>query len=165
MTQQLTQQLNMISSGWEVYGSDNDKIGTVDEVGPDYIVVRKGLIFTKDIFVPHSAIERLDTNQTAVFLNVPKSQIEEMGWDDVPPGDTGWTQPAGTTDQTYRTTDETYGTSPHTATSDPESMRQTETTRSPRADEGQGRARGGGDKVEDAVENEDERDRRADRRW
>ena len=112
MTQQeMTEQLSLISSGWEVYGSDNDKIGTVDEVGPNYVVVRKGLIFTKDVFVPHSAIDHLDTQQTRIFLNVPKGRIDEMGWDDVP-GDAGWTEGSGPTGQTQGTgtTGQTQGT-------------------------------------------------------
>jgi uncharacterized protein (TIGR02271 family) len=77
-----TKQTTTIETGWDVLGSDGEHLGTVAEVGHNYVLVQKGLIFPKDIYVPVSAVERV-TDQT-VWLNVPKDQVESMGWDDAP---------------------------------------------------------------------------------
>ena len=84
----MTQQYSMVSAGWDVYGSDDEKIGTVDEVGQDYLLVRKGLIFTTDVYVPHAAITQIDPDQTSVLVNVPKDAIDQQGWNE-PPMSTG----------------------------------------------------------------------------
>jgi len=97
------ERLSMVSDGWDVYGSEGDKIGSIDEVGPNYILVRKGLIFPKDIYVPHSAVSDVNPDQTAVMLNVPKSGIEELGWGE-PPVATAGTRQETTTDETYGAT-------------------------------------------------------------
>jgi uncharacterized protein (TIGR02271 family) len=89
--------LSSVRAGWDVYGSDGEKIGDVGDVGSNYLMVTKGFLFTKDIYIPTSAIKSID--QDRVYLNVAKDQIDTMGWDRVPNGDTGY----GTTDT--RTTD------------------------------------------------------------
>ena len=76
---------NQISVGDEVYGSDGDKVGTVAEVYPGYIVVEKGFFFPTDYYIPMSAIASADNDQ--VYLNLAKDAALNSGWDTVP--DTG----------------------------------------------------------------------------
>ncbi len=44
--------VGQIQNGWDVYGSDGDKIGDVGNLGPNYVLVMKGFLFTKDIYIP-----------------------------------------------------------------------------------------------------------------
>ena len=43
---------SQINVGDDVYGSDGDKVGTVAEVQPSYIVVEKGFFFPTDYYIP-----------------------------------------------------------------------------------------------------------------
>ena len=92
-----------IQVGWDVYGSDGDKIGDVSDIGDNYLLLTKGFLFTKDIYVPFSAVT--GTDQDRVYLNVSKDQIENMGWDQAPAADTGYAtyDTAATTDATTTT--------------------------------------------------------------
>jgi len=85
--------LNRIQPGWNVYGSDGDKIGDVAEVGPNYVLVQQGWLFTTDIYIPTSAIA--DYQNDGIVLNTTKDNIKTMGWDQ-PPTDVGTTT-TGTT--------------------------------------------------------------------
>jgi uncharacterized protein (TIGR02271 family) len=80
----MTHAFENIQEGWDAYGSDGEKIGSIQDVGPNYVHVTKGLILTTDLYVPHSAIEGMDADRGRVLLNVPKSQVEDMGWDEPP---------------------------------------------------------------------------------
>ena len=73
-----------IETGWDVIGSDEETLGSIAEVGPNYVRVEKGIIFVKDIYVPVSAIAEVNAADQAVWLNVPKDQVESMGWDNLP---------------------------------------------------------------------------------
>ncbi len=101
-----------IQPGWDVYGSDGDKIGDVAEIGPDYLLVTKGLIFVKDLYIPTSAVANVE--ESRVQLNVPKDQIDSMGWDQPPSGT--WTSEAeglpssGGTSEQYAESDEAMAT-------------------------------------------------------
>ena len=76
---------SQINVGDDVYGSDGDKVGTVAEVQPSYIVVEKGFFLPTDYYIPTSAIARASGGQ--VYLNVAKDAALNSGWDTVP--DTG----------------------------------------------------------------------------
>ena len=78
------QTLQTIEPGWDVLGSDDQKIGSVSEVGDGFVLVKKGLIFAKDIYVPTEAITATDPMQRTVVLNVPKGAVENMGWSSPP---------------------------------------------------------------------------------
>lgn len=67
-----------IAYGWDVVGSDGDKIGSVAAVQPHYISVEKGFLFKEDIFIPTSAIQSV--NDETVYLTVTKDSIENSGW-------------------------------------------------------------------------------------
>jgi uncharacterized protein (TIGR02271 family) len=68
--------------GAEVFGADGDKVGTVAEVYPGYIIVEKGFFFPTDYYIPVSAIASYDANQ--VYLSVPKDAALGRGWDSRP---------------------------------------------------------------------------------
>ena len=87
-----------IQTGWDVYGSDGEKIGSVAEVGTDHFVIEKGFIFTTDIFVPLSAVASIDDDE--IDLIYTKDQVENQDWSSAP-------MAGATTDATYDTTDTT----------------------------------------------------------
>lgn len=91
--------IGRIQTGWDVYGSDGDKVGDVSDVGPNYLLVTKGFLFTKDIYIPTSAVSGVEEDR--VYLSVAKDQIDGMGWDQ-PPTDTG-SADYGTTGSTMTT--------------------------------------------------------------
>jgi len=76
--------LRDIQQGWDVYGSDGNKIGDVASVGSNYVHITKGLLFPKDIYVPDDAISRVESN--AVYLTVSRDQVDKMGWNEPPAG-------------------------------------------------------------------------------
>ena len=100
----MSMDMSSVRVGWDVYGSDGEKIGDVGDVGSNYLMLTKGFLFTKDIYIPTSAITSID--QDRVYLNVAKDQIDGMGWDQVPAGDAGYGT-TGTTAGTYTDEDST----------------------------------------------------------
>jgi uncharacterized protein (TIGR02271 family) len=79
-----------ITRGWGVYDASGDKIGDVADVGSNYVLVQKGLLFIKDIYIPSSEVQRTDAAEQRVFLGVAKGDIDNLGWDN-PPTDMGET--------------------------------------------------------------------------
>ena len=71
-----------IPVGAEVYGSDGDKVGTVAEVQPSYLVVEKGFFFPTDYYIPVSAITQVGDGQ--VHLNVSRDTALHSGWETIP---------------------------------------------------------------------------------
>ena len=76
---------SQINVGDDVYGSDGDKVGTVAEVQPGYLVVEKGFFFPTDYYIPTSAIASAGGGQ--VNLKVARDAALDSGWETVP--DTG----------------------------------------------------------------------------
>lgn len=74
-----------IDHGWDVFSSDGDKIGDVEEVQSHYLTVSKGFFFPSEKYVPVSAITSVDGER--VYVNATKSEIDNLGWDTIP-GDT-----------------------------------------------------------------------------
>ena len=74
------------AKGLDVYGSDGQKIGTVDEVltdtntGKRYFLVKSGPfgLGTETLYVPESAVELVGNDR--VVLNVTKTDAEAHGW-------------------------------------------------------------------------------------
>ena len=73
---------NQINVGDDVYGSDGDKVGTVAEIQPSYLVVEKGFFFPTDYYIPMSAVASASSGQ--IYLNVAKDAALNSGWDTVP---------------------------------------------------------------------------------
>jgi uncharacterized protein (TIGR02271 family) len=104
-----------IQAGWGAYGRDGDKIGDVEEIGRDYILVTKGLIFTTDLYIPSSAIDKVDQDDGRVYLNVDKSEVEDRGWTEPPVAgtddveSTGFTGTSEAGSTAYAAQDTAYG--------------------------------------------------------
>ena len=66
-----------IAPGETVYDARGDKIGTVQQYDPqsDCLVVEKDFLFTKDIYIPASAIQSSDAN--GVRLTLTKDELKE----------------------------------------------------------------------------------------
>jgi uncharacterized protein (TIGR02271 family) len=77
-----SQETAPIAPGDEVFGSDNEKVGTVAEVQPGYLVVEKGFFFPTDFYIPLSAVTLAEAGQ--VYLMVTKDAALHSGWDVVP---------------------------------------------------------------------------------
>jgi hypothetical protein len=71
-----------IAPGFDAHCADGPKIGRIEELGPGYIVVIKGLIARTELFVPIQAIEDVDPEAKAVRLAVPAAGVDEMQWDE-----------------------------------------------------------------------------------
>ena len=71
-----------IRPDYDVYSADGEDLGDVEEVRDGYLVVRKGMIFPHEHFVPFSAITRVEHDR--VYLSVTKDRIEDQGWDEAP---------------------------------------------------------------------------------
>ena len=100
----MNDRFNQIQAGWTVAGSDGGKVGDIEEVGPDYLLVTKGLIFKTDLYVPHDAIAEVDPADGRVILSVPKDEVENMGWTEPPSAvdvraDMGRSERGGTADE------------------------------------------------------------------
>ena len=67
-----------IQLGWDAFGSDGEKIGTIAAVENNYFIIEKGFIFTEDVFVPMSAISRVEDDNVHLFLT--KAQVEGEDW-------------------------------------------------------------------------------------
>ena len=69
-----------IRPGWAVVGNDGNRLGTVKEVGQNYV-----LISPNGLYVPASAIANVDGQ--VIQLNVPRRDAGQMGWQQAPRGD------------------------------------------------------------------------------
>jgi hypothetical protein len=78
-----------VTPGATVFGSDNEKIGKVADVGSSHFIIEKGFIFTTDIYVPVSAIASVGDDDN-VYLSMTKDQIEHEDWSAAPGGDDTW---------------------------------------------------------------------------
>jgi uncharacterized protein (TIGR02271 family) len=83
-----TGKFDAVQTGWSVHGRDGDKIGDIEEVGQDYLLVTKGLIFTTDLYIPTSAVGEVDATDGRVHLTVDKSEVENRGWTEPPMAET-----------------------------------------------------------------------------
>lgn len=87
---------SQIQIGDDVYGSDGDKVGTVAEVQPSYLVIEKGFFFPTDYYIPVSAITQIGDGQ--VVLNVSKDAALHSGWETLPEASSTTMTDLGTTD-------------------------------------------------------------------
>lgn len=71
-----------LREGMNVVGADSEKLGEVEDVRGNYIVVKKGFLFTTEYFVPSNAVNNVDDE--SLYLNVTKDEATNMGWDAEP---------------------------------------------------------------------------------
>ncbi len=87
------------SKGMTVYGSDEEKVGSIDTVGGDYFVVRKGFFFPEDHYIPMDAVSTYDDD--AVYLRYTKDQVLEQQWTEAPVSEERTTSGAYGTDDAF----------------------------------------------------------------
>jgi hypothetical protein len=70
--------------GWAVLGNDGRRVGTVKDVGQNYITTsRPG--FAVDLYVPASSVANVSNE--AIQLNIRQADVDQMGWEQVPRDD------------------------------------------------------------------------------
>jgi hypothetical protein len=74
------QTADMISAGWDVYDSDGERIGDVEEVTAAWLRVAGEV--GESLYVPIASVEAAAGG--AVTLDTPGSEIPAMGWDRPP---------------------------------------------------------------------------------
>ncbi len=82
----------------DLYSSDDEKVGRILEVNPQFIVVERGggfLSSPEPFFIPRDQIASEDGDRW--YLTVAKDQIDTIGWDERPADYTG--QYGSTTEQ------------------------------------------------------------------
>ena len=60
--------------GWNVYGADGAKIGTIADTSNNFFVIEKGLLHSSDLFVPRSAVVAVSDER--VELKYTKDELE-----------------------------------------------------------------------------------------
>lgn len=86
-----------IVPGTPVYDIDGSKVGEVNRFDGQqgYLDVKKGLIFTRDVYIPLSAIGQRTAD--GIYLNLQKSELTNQNWDTTP----DQTQPLNAADTGY----------------------------------------------------------------
>jgi len=83
-------------TGYDVYTSDNDKLGTVLDDGPNFIHLQTGFLgLGQDLYIPSDCIDRCDVNNHRCVLTMTRDQISHMHWNRRPAA--GETYTCGTT--------------------------------------------------------------------
>jgi len=70
-----------LKAGWTVVGNDGRHVGSVREVGQNYLLASTGGL-SANIYIPASAIGNVE-HQT-VHLNVAQRDVAGMGWGQPP---------------------------------------------------------------------------------
>lgn len=74
---------SQFQNGDNVLGLNGDKIGSVSNVGPNYLHVSTGFLgLGQDLFIPFDAITRVDNHD--IYLDVTKDEVNNRGWDNRP---------------------------------------------------------------------------------
>jgi uncharacterized protein (TIGR02271 family) len=76
-----------IQPDYDVYSADGEDLGDVQEVRDGYLVVKKGMLFQHELYIPFSAITRVEPD--SVHLQVTRDQVANQGWDQMPRRDAG----------------------------------------------------------------------------
>ncbi len=94
-----------IAPGTDVYDTNGEKVGSVQQYDPQagYILIQKGVLFTKDLYVPTNAIDRTTTD--GIRLNLSKDDLKEDRYTAPPAGTMGSRQDWGTARDLDRDTD------------------------------------------------------------
>jgi len=72
-----------LKHGWAVVGNDGRRLGTVKDVGQNYVLTSRGG-HADDLYVPASAIANV--RDETLLLNLTKRDAEQMGWEQAPRG-------------------------------------------------------------------------------
>ena len=72
-----------LKRGWAVVGNDGHHVGTVRDVGQNYVHVSTTAL-SSSLYVPASAIANVEAD--VVHLNVTQRDVGQMGWEQPPRG-------------------------------------------------------------------------------
>src|SRR5436309_8983596 len=72
-----------IDHDYEVYTSDGQKIGVVEELLRGYMHIKRGVIFTKDLYIPVTCVSKVEIDR--VYLGLDRAAAEKESWEDCPP--------------------------------------------------------------------------------
>lgn len=70
-----------VRTGMTVYTIDGEKLGTVEQIGEDNIVIEKGWFFRKDFIVSYDDIE--DVREDQVILRHRRADFEERRYEEI----------------------------------------------------------------------------------
>src|SRR5438067_3920871 len=76
-------EMDDIGRGWAVYTEDDKRLGDVVEVHPHYLLVSRGLLIVRDVYVPRYAVAAAEERK--VHLAITEERIRHMGWTAPPP--------------------------------------------------------------------------------
>jgi hypothetical protein len=68
-----------IEIGWDIYGAEDEKIGTVEELGHGYVCVRTGWR-SQDLYIPLAEVTNVDFTMRRCWLSARKDEIDKLGW-------------------------------------------------------------------------------------
>ncbi|HWE64816.1 MAG TPA: alpha/beta fold hydrolase [Chloroflexota bacterium] len=72
-----------IGRGWPVITADGKRVGDVIEVHPHYLLVSRGVVLVRDMYLPLGAVDRTEDNK--VILSVTSATLRGMNLSRVPP--------------------------------------------------------------------------------
>lgn len=98
----MNQQQPQLIEGMPVYDMNGDKVGTISEHNPQpgCLVIHKGILFPKDLYIPLNAIQRSDAD--GVYLSLAKDDLSDDRYSNPPDTTAGYTT-ADTTTQYVQT--------------------------------------------------------------
>ena len=70
-----------LREGWVVVGNDGHRLGTIKDVGRDYVLVSHSK-FGADLYVPVSSIANVE--RETIHLNLTRDDALQMGWEQAP---------------------------------------------------------------------------------
>jgi uncharacterized protein (TIGR02271 family) len=88
MDNTMNQWQTQFREGDDVIASDGEKLGSIQSIGPNYMLVEKGFFFVTDYYVPFTAVSSYDTDGGKVYLSMTKDEALNSGWDVAPETDT-----------------------------------------------------------------------------
>lgn len=72
-----------IGRGWPVFSADHKRVGDVTEVHPHFILVTRGVLLVKDMYLPLGAVERVEAS--TVVLSITYAALRKMDLAHEPP--------------------------------------------------------------------------------
>jgi hypothetical protein len=70
-----------LQPGWSVLGNDGRRVGTIREVGQNYVLT-SAVGQAQDLYIPASAIANVENE--VVHLSLPQRDVAAMGWEQPP---------------------------------------------------------------------------------
>jgi hypothetical protein len=87
-----------LKPGWAIVANDGHHFGSVHKVGQNYVLASRGLL-SGQLYIPASAIANVENE--VIYLNLAKSEAEQMGWEE-PPRESDKPDAAADADQLHR---------------------------------------------------------------